>query len=143
MPKLDVVRKSEWSIHEPARSPTLSMLQYLEHLPEIGEPFVSLRRLKLVGFPKLKRMPRLPGTLENLHIQQCKALVMTCSEDVNMIRSLFIETATQIEPSLNITATEVAEIDRFAGEQPDMFEKILCDISADVVACLVSLSVAI
>jgi hypothetical protein len=100
----------------------------LDHLPEIGKLFVSLRQLKLVVFPKLKRMPRLPGTLKNLHIQQCKALVMTCSEDVNMIRSLFVETATQIEPSLNITATEVAEIERFAGEQPDRFEKILCDI---------------
>uniref|UniRef100_A0A0A9CQF5 Uncharacterized protein n=1 Tax=Arundo donax TaxID=35708 RepID=A0A0A9CQF5_ARUDO len=44
-----------------------------------------------------------------------------------MIRSLFIEQASQIEPSLN-TTLHPEEIDRFADEHPDRFDTILCDI---------------
>uniref|UniRef100_A0A0E0KM66 R13L1/DRL21-like LRR repeat region domain-containing protein n=1 Tax=Oryza punctata TaxID=4537 RepID=A0A0E0KM66_ORYPU len=106
----------------------ISQCKTLKDLPELGDLFVRLRCLKLAGLPKLKRLPRFPDRLEDLNVQQCKALVVTCKEDVNMIRSLFVERATQIEPSLNITATEVVEIDSFACEQPYRFDTILCDI---------------
>ncbi|RCV32585.1 hypothetical protein SETIT_7G014800v2 [Setaria italica] len=110
----------------------VSSLQYLElcrcdnleALPEIGELFIHLGHLKLIGLPILKKLPKLPDSLKSLDIQRCKALVLTCLEDVDTIRSLFIQRASQIEPSLNIAT----EIDKFADEQPDRFATILSDI---------------
>uniref|UniRef100_A0A0D9W1U1 Uncharacterized protein n=1 Tax=Leersia perrieri TaxID=77586 RepID=A0A0D9W1U1_9ORYZ len=107
----------------------LCRCENLEDLPEIGKLFVHLRHLRLIRLRKLKKLPKLPDSLQNLQIQQCRSLVVTCREDVGMIRSLFVEQATQTEPSLNITATEVVvDIDRFANEQTDRFNTILCDI---------------
>jgi hypothetical protein len=110
-------------------------LQYLElchcdnlkKLPEIGELFIHLSHLKLVSLPKLEKLPRLPDSLKTLDIQRCKALVVTCGEDVDMIRSLFIQRASQIEQSLNI-AVHPEEINKFADKQPDRFATILSDI---------------
>uniref|UniRef100_J3LV80 R13L1/DRL21-like LRR repeat region domain-containing protein n=1 Tax=Oryza brachyantha TaxID=4533 RepID=J3LV80_ORYBR len=53
----------------------------LEDLPKIRKLFICIRRLRLIGLPKLKRLPRLPDRLENLQIEQCNALVVTCRED--------------------------------------------------------------
>ncbi|XP_040378935.1 putative disease resistance RPP13-like protein 1 [Oryza brachyantha] len=100
----------------------------LEDLPKIRKLFICIRRLRLIGLPKLKRLPRLPDRLENLQIEQCNALVVTCREDVNMIRCNFVEQATRTEPSLNVSASDVVQIDRFSGEQPDRFDTILCNI---------------
>ncbi|OEL30350.1 putative disease resistance RPP13-like protein 1, partial [Dichanthelium oligosanthes] len=113
----------------------LSSLQYLElcrcdnldALPEIGELFIHLGHLKLVSLPKLEKLPRLPDSVKILDIQRCKALVVTCLEDVDMTRRLFIQQASQIERSLN-TVVQPEEIDRFADEHPERFATILCDI---------------
>ncbi|KAJ1269926.1 hypothetical protein BS78_06G015200 [Paspalum vaginatum] len=110
-------------------------LQYLElrqcynltALPEIGELFIRLGHLKLVGLPKLEKLPRLPDSLKSLEIQRCEALAVTCREDVDMTRSLFIKQASHIEPSLNIAA-HPKEIDKFAEEQPDRFDTIFRDV---------------
>ncbi|KAF8641584.1 hypothetical protein HU200_067774 [Digitaria exilis] len=112
----------------------LSSLQYLElcrcdnleALPEIGELLIHLGHLKLVSLPKLEKLPRLPGSLKNLDIQRCESLVITCYEDVDMIRSLFIRQVSQ-DTSLNI-ALRPEEIDKFADEQPDRFATILSNI---------------
>lgn len=98
----------------------------LEALPEIGEIFIHLRELRLIGLDKIKRLPRLPDNLKCLEIGGCDSLVaVTCVEDVEMIRSMLVERASQIEPSLEITHTE--EIDKLADEQPDRFTAILSD----------------
>lgn len=112
----------------------LSSLQYLElchcdnleALPEIGELLIHLTHLKLVSLPKLEKLPRLPDSLKILDIQWCEALAVTCWEDVDMIRSLFIQRVSQ-DPSINI-AGHPEEIDKFADEQPDRFATILSDI---------------
>ena len=57
--------------------------------------FTSLR---LDYLPKLKKLPRLPDSLKDLGIMVCEALVMISMEDVELIRSLFNERVSQIEP---------------------------------------------
>ncbi|KAG8047143.1 hypothetical protein GUJ93_ZPchr0008g12309 [Zizania palustris] len=99
---------------------TLFQCHNLETLPEIGELFVHLRVLRLVVLPNLRRLPGLPDTLKSLEIRRCDALVVACQEDVDIVRSLFVDKA-----SLDITTEE---IDRFAGEQPDRFDRILSSI---------------
>lgn len=96
-------------------------------LPQIGDLFIHLGHLKLVSLPKLEKLPRLPNSLKTLDIERCDALVVTCQADVDMMRSRFIERASQIQSSLNIT-TPAEEIEKFADEQPVMFDTILCDV---------------
>jgi hypothetical protein len=50
----------------------------LEALPDIGELFVHLDELILVGLHKLKKLPRIPDSLKRLDIQICEAIVETC-----------------------------------------------------------------
>lgn len=71
-------------------------------LPEIGEIFIHLRELRLIGLDKIKRLPRLPDNLKCLEICGLDSMVVTCVEDVEMIRSMIIERASQIEPSLKL-----------------------------------------
>ncbi|XP_052151750.1 putative disease resistance RPP13-like protein 1 [Oryza glaberrima] len=126
---------------------TLSGCHNLEALPELGELFIHLLKFTLVDLPNLKLLPRLPDSLESLYMVSlpkikllprlpdglksldiiwCWALVVTCTEDVEMIRSMFTERASQIDPSLNITRPD--EISQFADNQYDKFMTILCDI---------------
>uniref|UniRef100_A0A0D3FRX9 Uncharacterized protein n=1 Tax=Oryza barthii TaxID=65489 RepID=A0A0D3FRX9_9ORYZ len=99
----------------------------LKALPDIGELFIHLRTLALLHLPKLEILPRLPDSLKRLDIKQCHSLVLTCVEDVEMIRSLLIEQASHIDSSLN-NKLHPEEIDRFANEQPDRFHRIVSDI---------------
>ncbi|TVU06971.1 hypothetical protein EJB05_47009, partial [Eragrostis curvula] len=100
----------------------------LEALPEMGNLFLCLSRLKLVSLPKLRKLPEaLPKSLKSLEIQRCEALVITCREDVDTIRSIFVQEAPQSEPSLNITV-HPEEINKFAEEQPDRFGTIVSNI---------------
>ncbi|GJN13278.1 hypothetical protein PR202_ga31631 [Eleusine coracana subsp. coracana] len=96
-------------------------------IEEMGNLFINLRRLKIASLPKLQKLPTLPNSLKSLDIQQCDALVVTCREDVDMVRSLFVRRASQYEPSLN-TTVHAEEINTFANEQPDRFGTILSDI---------------
>ncbi|KAL5221150.1 hypothetical protein ABZP36_025863 [Zizania latifolia] len=104
---------------------TLFQCHNLEALPEIGELFIHLRVLRLVVLPNLRRLPRLPDTLKSLEIRRCDTLVVAGQEDVDRVRSLFVQKASQTDPPLNISPEE---IDRFAGEQPDRFDKMLSSI---------------
>jgi hypothetical protein len=106
---------------------TLEDCVNLETLPDIGEHFIHLDELRLVALPKLKKLPRLPDSLKNLDIQICETLVETCAEDVKLMRSLFNERVSQIEPSLQITE-HPEEIHQFAQEQPERFDAILHSI---------------
>uniref|UniRef100_A0A0E0GX55 AAA+ ATPase domain-containing protein n=1 Tax=Oryza nivara TaxID=4536 RepID=A0A0E0GX55_ORYNI len=99
----------------------------LKALPDIGELFIHLRTLALLQLPKLEILPRLPDSLKRLDIEQCHSLVLTCVEDVEMIRSLLTEQASHIDRSLNIMI-HPEEIDRFANEQPVKFHRIVLDI---------------
>uniref|UniRef100_A0A0E0AUS0 Uncharacterized protein n=1 Tax=Oryza glumipatula TaxID=40148 RepID=A0A0E0AUS0_9ORYZ len=98
----------------------------LKALPDIGELFIHLHTLAL-HLPKLEILPRLPDSLKKLDIKQCHSLVLTCVEDVEMIRSLLIEQASHIDSSLN-NKLHPEEIDRFANEQPNRFHRIVSDI---------------
>ena len=114
----------------------------LKALPDIGELFIHLRTLALLHLPKLEILPRLPDSLKRLDIKQCHSLVLTCVEDVEMIRSLLIEQASHIDSSLN-NKLHPEEIDRFANEQPDRFQDFieLCrTYSADVISYFLGLS---
>jgi hypothetical protein len=106
---------------------TLEDCVNLETIPDIGEHFIHLDELRLVALPKLKKLPRLPDSLKNLDIQICETLVETCAEDVKLMRSLFNERVSQIEPSLQITE-HPEEIHQFAQEQPERFDAILHSI---------------
>uniref|UniRef100_A0A0E0KM59 NB-ARC domain-containing protein n=1 Tax=Oryza punctata TaxID=4537 RepID=A0A0E0KM59_ORYPU len=99
----------------------------LEALPDIDEFFIHLRTLALLHLPKLEILPRLPDRLKRLDIKQCHSLVLTCVEDVVMIRSLLIEQASHIDRSLIITI-HPEEIDRFANDRPVRFHKIVLDV---------------
>lgn len=98
----------------------------LEALPNIAELFGNLRELKVFNLPRLTILPRLPDRLKMLHIHKCKALVVTCVEDVEMIRSMLIERVSQTDLAMKITHPE--EISTFSSEQPDMFNVMLRDI---------------
>lgn len=98
----------------------------MEALPNIAELFGNLRELRVFNLPRLNILPRLPDMLKRLNIRNCKALVVTCVEDVEMIRSMLIERVSQTDLPMKITHHE--EISRFASEQPDMFNAMLCDI---------------
>uniref|UniRef100_J3LV78 Uncharacterized protein n=1 Tax=Oryza brachyantha TaxID=4533 RepID=J3LV78_ORYBR len=99
----------------------------LESLPDIAELFSNLRYLQLISIPKLKGLPRLPDNLKTLHITSCEALVVTCVEDVEMIRSMLFERISRTD-GLSLRITRPEEISGFASEQPNMFSAILRDI---------------
>ncbi|CAN6247836.1 unnamed protein product [Urochloa humidicola] len=104
----------------------LELCLELEVLPEITEHLVHLRELILRTLPKLKRLPILPPNLKKLEISGCEALLLTCAEDMEPVKSMFIERAGQTVPPLNIS--DCGEICRFADDQPERFQEILCDI---------------